>query len=162
MKKLLLAVIVLALSACASYSGRGLVPGSATVEDVQRTMGAPAMRWQDADGSVQLSYPRGPASPESFMVRIGPDGRLQSIRNVLEPDTVAKIKPGLTREEVLRLIGPPEPSWTMVFPARNELAWDWRYLENGQLAHFIVLLDNTTGIVRSSMTLVDPVVVVDR
>ena len=49
------------LAACASYSGSGLKPGEARLDEVEALMGPPAMRWQDADGSIRLAYPRGPA-----------------------------------------------------------------------------------------------------
>lgn len=51
----------LLLGACAASSGRGLVPGSAGLAEVIGIMGESAMRWQDADASVELAYPRGPA-----------------------------------------------------------------------------------------------------
>src|ERR1035441_5353156 len=102
----------LLLAACASYSGGGLKPGEARLEDVQALMGTPAMRWQDADGSVQLAYPRGPLGFDTFMVRLGPDGRLQSITNVLEQAGFARVRPGMTKDEVLRVLGPPDYSRT--------------------------------------------------
>ena len=55
------------MTACASYNGRGLLAGVATVRDVMAVMGEPALRWQDADGSQQLAYPRGPAGYHTYM-----------------------------------------------------------------------------------------------
>ena len=49
------------LLACASYSGGGLAPGAARLAEVEALIGPPALRWLEADGSVQLAYPRGPA-----------------------------------------------------------------------------------------------------
>ncbi len=144
----------LLLAACASYSGSGLVPGSARLADVQARMGPPAMRWQDADGSVQLAYPRGPLGLDTYMVRLGPDGRLQSIVNVLDEDSFAHLRAGMTKEEVLRLIGPPDHSRSVYFKARDELAWEWRFREvYGNAARFVVLFDASAGIVRSTLTL---------
>jgi hypothetical protein len=140
------------LAACASYSGSGLKPGEARLDDVQALMGAPAMRWQDADGSVQLAYPRGPVGYHTFMVKLGPDGRLQSIVNVLEPESFARIRPGLTKDEVLRVLGPPDYSLTVYFKARDELVWDWRFCPDSRApARFQVLFDNTSAKVRSTM-----------
>jgi len=154
MKRWLSFCIVALLSACASYSGSGLRPGSDTLETVLQVMGVPAMRWQDADGSMQLSYPRGPSSPDSFMVRIDKNGKLQSIRNVLVPEVIAQIRAGMSKEQVLRLIGPPDPSRTVYFKARDELAWDWRYDDQGDdLAYFTVLFDASSGTVRSTMVM---------
>jgi len=147
------------LSACASYSGSNLKPGEAGVEDVLREMGPPAMRWSDADGSIQLAYPRGPNGLHTFMARIGADGKLQTIRNVLEPETFARILPGMTKDQVLRLLGPSEPSKTAYFKARDELVWSWRYrMVPGDSAQFLVLFDATTGKVRSTMTQIEDLV----
>jgi len=140
------------LPACASYSGSGLKPGEARLEDVQSLMGPPAMRWQDADGSVQLAYPRGPVGYHTFMVQLGPDGRLQSITNVLEPSGFARIHTGMTKDAVLRAFGPPDYSRTVYFKARDELVWDWRFCSGlGAPSRFQVLFDNTSGRVRSTM-----------
>jgi hypothetical protein len=155
MKLWLALVSSILLSACASYSGSALKPGEARLEDVQALMGPPAMRWQDADGSVQLAYPRGPLGFHTFMVMIGPDGRLQSIANVLENRGFARIQAGLTKDEVLRVLGPPT-LLPVYFKERDELVWDWRYCSDlGAAAHFMVLFDNTSGRVRSAMSQVE-------
>jgi hypothetical protein len=146
----------LLLAACASYSGSGLKPGEARLDDVQALMGTPAMRWQDADGSVQLAYPRGPAGFDTFMVSLGSDGRLQSITSVLEPAGFARIRPGMTKDEVLRVLGPPDYSRTVYFKARDELVWDWRFRSAfAEPSRFLVLFDNTLGTVRSTMIQVE-------
>lgn len=156
MKASTFALSTLLLAGCASYGGSGLRPGEARLEDVQTLMGPPALRWQDADGSVQLAYPRGPLGFHTFMVMLGPDGRLQGIANVLEEDSFAHIRAGLTKEQVLRVLGPPDYSLSVYFKARDELVWDWRYCDVfGRPAHFFVLFDGTSATVRSSMTQVE-------
>lgn len=144
----------LLLAACASYSGSGLTPGEARLDKVQALMGQPALRWQDADGSVQLAYPRGPAALDTYMVRLAPDGRLQNIANVLDEQTFARIRAGMSKDEVLRLIGPPDHSRSAYFKARDELAWEWRFREiHGNPARFVVLFDASAGRVRGTMIL---------
>ena len=131
-----------------------LAPGEARLQQVQALMGPPASSWKDADGSVQLAYPRGPAGFDTYMVKLGSDGRLQSIANVLDEQTFARIRAGMTKNEVLRLIGPPDYSRSAYFRARDELAWEWRFREvYGNPAHFAVLFDATAGRVRSTMIL---------
>lgn len=145
-------LLTVVLAACASYSGAGLRPGEARLEDVQALMGQPAMRWQDADGSVQLAYPRGPVGFHTFMVKLGPDGRLQSIANVLDDAGFARISAGMTKEQVLRVLGPPDYSRTVYFKARDELVWDWRFCPyHRSAARFLVLFDGTAGTVRGTM-----------
>ncbi|MEF8713007.1 MAG: hypothetical protein V5B39_05440 [Accumulibacter sp.] len=149
----LLAVLgVSLLSACAGYRGWGLQPGVTTLPEVVATMGTPALRWKNADGSEQLAYPRGPAGTQTFMVFIAPDGRLQQIEAVLDMEHFARIEPGKSdQESVLRLIGPPAPQWTAYFKERDELVWEWQFCDAwNQLARFDVLFDATTGIVRTS------------
>jgi hypothetical protein len=140
------------LAACASYGGSGLKPGVARLEDVQAVMGPPAMRWQEPDGSVQLAYPRGPTGFHTFMVKLGADGHLQSIANVLEEQSFARIRAPMTKDEVLRVLGPPDYRRSVYFKARDELAWDWRFCQIfGYAAHYSVLFDGTSGAVRSTM-----------
>jgi hypothetical protein len=156
MKTGLTIFLALLLAACASYSGRGLKPGIDGLDDVVQLMGQPAMRWQNADGSLQLAYPRGPAGFHTYMVSIDANGKLQQIENVLDDTSFARIKPGMNKEDVLRLIGPPYPYWTVYFERRDELAWEWRYYNAwNEPARFNVLFDNTSGTVRKTMSLTE-------
>lgn len=151
---LLSVCIALTFPACAGYAGHGLQPGVARFTDVKATMGEPAMQWQDADGSLQLSYPRGPEGPHSFMAYLGPDGRLTRIENVLNERQFARIVPGVTTQaEVLRLLGPPTPQWTSYFTARDELVWEWLYCDYGnQNARLDVLFNGREGGVRATFS----------
>ncbi len=153
MKQLMAVLLALMLGACASYSGRGLQPDSSRLEDVLRVMGQPAMRWQDADGSLQLAYPRGPMGTHTFMVHVGADGKMRGIENVLAPKFFARVRPGMTKPQVLRLLGPSEVAWSVYFKARDELVWEWRYCDEwNELARFDVLFDGGKETVRSSMS----------
>ena len=148
----LFVLVATTLAACASYQGRGLQPGVATLPEVLAAMGEPAMRWQDTDGSLQLSYPRGPEGPYSFMVHLGADGRLKRIDNVLNDTYFARIVPGSDQAFVLRTLGPSTPQWAAYFKARDELVWEWLFCDGGgSLARFDVLFDGTTKQVRSTM-----------
>ena len=71
---------------------------------------------------------------------------------MLRPEVFARIQPGMTQEQVLRLIGPPQPHWTQYFKARDELVWEWLFCDNwNQEAFFDVLFDGTSKLVRSTM-----------
>ena len=141
------------LSACASYKGSHLQPGVSTLAEVIATMGEPAMRWKEADGSEQLAYPKGPSGTQTYMVFITPDKRLNRINAVLEMEVFAKIIPGQsTQADVLKLLGPPPSHWIYYYKARDELVWEWRFCDAYSLvAFFSVLYDGTTGLVRSTM-----------
>jgi hypothetical protein len=147
------ALFLLTLGACANYGGHGLTVGKSSVDDALRIMGTPAMEWTNPDGSRQLAFTRGPAGAHTYMLHIGSDGKLASMANVLAPPTFSRIQAGMSSDDVLRLLGPPQPAWTVYFERRNELAWEWRYCDDwNQFARFAVLFDGSTRIVRSSLT----------
>jgi len=155
-RALLLSSLLIA-TACASYGGSGLKPGEALLDEVYATMGPPAMRWQDPDGSLQLAYPRGPYGFDTFMLRVGPDRKLQHIENVLDVQHLAHVRPGMSKEDVLRILGPSDANCTIHFKARDELVWDWRYRAfTGEAMRMMVLFDATSGKVRSTMVHPEP------
>lgn len=142
------------LAGCAAYDGGGLAAGSATVADAERLMGAPAMRWHEADGGETLVYPRGPQGFHPFFVRTDAAGVVVSRENVLDTAHFARIQRGMTGDEVLRILGPSVPQWTAYFAARDELVWEWRYCDDwNQPARFNVLFDRTAGRVRSTLAM---------
>lgn len=156
MKLLMMMLAALLLAGCASYSGSGLKPGEASLEDVLRVMGQPAMRWQEPDGRLQLAYPRGPMGVHSYMAFIGADGRLQRIENVMDRSAFSRIRAGMGKEQVLRILGPSWPGWTVYFKARDELVWEWRYCDEwSELARFDVLFDAAKETVRSTLSLTE-------
>ena len=151
MKPIIALIIALLIAGCASHDGRGLKPGVSSLDDVIQLMGEPAMRWQEPDGSQRLAYPRGPAGFNTFMVTIGPDGRMISLHGVLNMKTFALIREGMTQEQVLRILGPSVAAWTIYFERRDELVWEWRYCDPwNEPARFNVLFDNTTKKVRTT------------
>lgn len=149
---LALICIVLSLSACAGFGGSDLRPGVSALSDVVASMGVPAMRWKDPDGREQLAYPRGPAATQTFMVFVGPDGRLERIEKVLDMEHFSRIQIGKSdMASVLRLLGPVPPQNVAYFRARDELVWSWLFCDSwSQQAFFDVLFDGTTGVVRST------------
>ncbi|OGT00701.1 MAG: hypothetical protein A3F73_03440 [Gallionellales bacterium RIFCSPLOWO2_12_FULL_59_22] len=156
MKSLPAIMATLLIASCATYSGSGLEPGVARLEDVTRVMGQPAMRWQNPDNSMQLAFPHGPFGLHTYMAYLAPDGRLQRIENVMEPKAFALIRPGMTEAEVLRTLGPSYPGWTSYYKARDELVWEWRYCDDwNKVERFHVLFDRTEGTVRSTMSLLE-------
>lgn len=151
------AVCLAGLSACSFHSVGSLKPGTSSVSDVPATFGPPAMRWVNADGSMQLAYPGGPEGFTTHMVFVAPDGVVERVEQVLDEAHFSRIESGKsTQEDVLRLLGPSFPAWTVYFEARDELVWEWRYCDAWwKAAKFDVLFDGTTGLVRSTYSLPD-------
>ena len=89
MKKL---VLLLLVAGCASFTGRGLVPGQSTVADVENTMGPAADKRPGANGETVYYYPRLPWGYESYAARIGADGRLVRIEQRLTEENIGRVK----------------------------------------------------------------------
>ena len=147
-----LVVLMLATGAtaagCASFDGRGLVPGQSSAAEVERVMGAPADKRQ-VGSETWLFYPRQPYGRVTYVARLGPDGRLVSLDQRLNDATVSKIVPNTTRaEEVRDLLGPP---YTAVQHPRMERdIWTWwmrHYGDPGVPVELVVQMSRD-GVVR--------------
>ncbi|WP_313952027.1 hypothetical protein [Accumulibacter sp.] len=147
----LLILGALLVSACAAYSGSKLKPGVSTRPEIFAAMGQPTMVWKNRDGSEQLAYPHGPFGTQTFMAYVGPDGRLQSIEKVLDVAHFARVHAGLSKDEVLRILGPSGPMWTQYYSRSNQLAWSWLFCNDWNVQEFFdVMFDATSGLVHST------------
>lgn len=136
---------------CACNGMANLQRGTSTATDVERAMGAPALQWHDADGTTHWAYTQGPEGFKTILVDFDSHGNLRRIENVLDAAHFATIEPGMTKEQVLHRLGPPQPEWTTYYRARDELVWEWRFCDAwNSAARFDVLFDATEGTVRSS------------
>jgi outer membrane protein assembly factor BamE (lipoprotein component of BamABCDE complex) len=107
MKTLLGLILAASVVACASIDGRSLAPGRDTAADVERVMGAPAEKRQ-VGAETWYYYPRQPFGRQTYVARVGQDGRLIAVEPRLNDETLAKIVPNATtREQVRDLLGPP-------------------------------------------------------
>jgi outer membrane protein assembly factor BamE (lipoprotein component of BamABCDE complex) len=151
MKTLALWIFVLAaMAGCASYDGRGLRPGVSTEAEVRQMMGEPAMQFPNPDGSRQLVYPRGPMGTQTFMVHVNGNGVVTEIEPVLNDEHFNRIQPGLTKDDILRMLGPPRE--TMRFSLSGNEAWDYLYVDTwGYRAIFSVTFD-PNGVVVSKFS----------
>lgn len=119
--------LLLALVACDPQRIAELEEGVSTEADVRARFGEPETVWDGAGGERILEYNRQPAGHKNYMIGIGPDGRMTSLRQVLHPGTFARVRPGMTAQEVRRMLG--KPMKKTPYALKNEIAWDWRYLE---------------------------------
>lgn len=149
-QNLLLFFLSLFLLGCASIEGSKLKTGQDGEAEIEKALGKPAMRWQAQDGSVQLAYPNREQG-RTLILKLGADGKLQSMQNNLEATRFALIHAGMTQEQVLLILGSPDPNLTIAFPQRNELTWGWIFHELGEPGYFFVSFDTTKGTVRSTM-----------
>jgi hypothetical protein len=100
-----------------------LRPGVSTAAEVVEKMGKPAMEWQEGADKV-WEYPFTPEGSRNYMLTIGPDGVLKAMEQVLTAENFARVRPGMTREQVRRLLG--KPASTIVLELKREEVWDWK------------------------------------
>ncbi|KVX62646.1 outer membrane protein assembly factor BamE [Burkholderia stagnalis] len=106
-----------------------LQPSVSTVEDVLRDAGKPEMVRQNEDGSQRFEYPRGPFGTSTYMLDFGPDGRLVSITQALTADNIAKVVPGMSKDDVRQLLG--KPTSVAQYALSHEEVWSWHWAEGG-------------------------------
>jgi outer membrane protein assembly factor BamE (lipoprotein component of BamABCDE complex) len=108
---------------------KGLTPGVSTLDQVRAQMGKPETERVFDDGSRRLEYPRGPQGLKTWMVDIGPNGRLVAITQALTAENFAKIRIGMSEDEVRRLLG--KPGQVAGYRLKKETVWSWKWLEGG-------------------------------
>jgi outer membrane protein assembly factor BamE (lipoprotein component of BamABCDE complex) len=131
-----------------------LAQGVSTEGDVRNAMGSPEMVRDSGAGEKVLEYPRGPNGVSTYMFDIGGDGKLRQWRQVLNEEYFRRVQPGMSMEEVRRLLGKPRS--TAQFRMRNEEVWDWLFQEGGTRRLFQVHFDITTKTVRMTTMADDP------
>jgi len=126
-----------------------LEKGISTEADVRTVMGQPDTVRDEADGTRTLEYPKGPEGTRTWMFTIDGSGKLRDYMQVLTEENFARIAPGMSKEEVRRMLG--RPRTIVPFPRKSEEVWDWRYLSGTSARLFNVHFDMTSGkVVRSS------------
>lgn len=143
------------LAACATVAPpSSLLPGTSMAE-VEARLGKPGAVVQAPGGVVVWQYPTGPVGQTTYMVDFGPDQRAKAAYQALTLQQFAKIRLGITREEVRLLLGPPAE--TMTFARMNELVWSYRYQASASENRiFNVHFDAQTGYVRTTSDQFDP------
>lgn len=154
-KRLAAGVVALAaLAGCDPQRIGELHEGVSTEADVRARFGQPEQVWDGPGGGRILEYNRQPSGHQNYMIAIGPDGKMASLRQVLTPATFAQVQPGMPMEQVRRMLG--KPMKKTPFALKNEVAWDWRYLEPpNQSMVFTVWFDPDWRVVRTT-TAPDP------
>lgn len=118
-------VIVAALLAGCATPDRDarLQPGVSSEANVLAIYGQPGRVWPEADGGRTLEYSTQPLGQHCYMVRIGANGRLVSVEDGLSPASRARIEPGMTPEQVNRILG--RERTRVFFRNSGEDVWDW-------------------------------------
>ena len=142
----LLAAVVAVVSSwglvgCDAQKADKLVEDVSTEADVKRLFGDPRTVTIAADGSKTMEYPRQPEGEANYVMQIGPDGKLKSLRQLLNADNFAKDKPGMDREAVRQILGPHARERR--FDLKRETLVEWRFREGQELKMFGVSFDDS-------------------
>ncbi|MDR5770607.1 MULTISPECIES: outer membrane protein assembly factor BamE [unclassified Caballeronia] len=108
---------------------KDLQPGVTTEAQIRSQMGDPEIERTFTDGSKRLEYPRGPAGTNTYFVDLDADGLFVSVTQVLTAANIAKVRPGMTQDEVRRLLG--KPTTVAEYRLKQERVWSWHWLEDG-------------------------------
>ena len=142
------------VSGCDQKRIAELEEGVATEADVRARFGEPAAVYNEDKGARTFEYPRQPEGQVNYMITIGADGKMSALRQVLKDATFVKVRPGMDKAQLRRLLG--RPAKTQLYELKQEEVWDWRYRhENNESRLFSVTLDKN-GAVLSTATAVDP------
>ena len=148
---LVLMCCVVLLGGCSNP--RSLVAGQSTIDDVRARAGKPTDTRVDRNGDQLWEYAGGPEGRETYLVRIGADGKVKVVTQLLTDDQLAKVVPGkTTKTEVRDLLGRP----TEEIEYRSGLAWSWRYLRNDVSPGYLVVRFNPDGTVYERIAIIDP------
>jgi len=123
-KASLLAAFALCLTSCAGYSPDDRMLGSSR-EQVIQVLGLPAAEKDAPDGKV-LMFPRGPYGKHTYFVYFNADDSMTRWTQVLHEKNFALIKPDMSRDQVVSLIGEAKDRFGL---ARDRgYVWNYRYV----------------------------------
>ncbi|MDR1853915.1 MAG: hypothetical protein LBR05_03305 [Azoarcus sp.] len=110
--------VVLALVGCATTT-----PNFTTQEEVLSKRGEPVARWANDDGSTTLEYSTQPDGTTCLMVQVDAEGKVLRQWDALTPQNLARVKLGMSKEEVSRILGAHRSE--RVLSDSKEEVWDW-------------------------------------
>ena len=143
------AMALFAFVGCDQRRIEKLEAGVSTEADVRREFGAPAAVFDEPGGGRTLDYPRQPEGLTNYLVTIGADGRMSSLRQVLQPASFARVAPGMDREEVRRLLG--KPGKVQRYALKRQEEWTWRWADGPTAKEFGVVFDDGGRVVSSAV-----------
>ena len=120
-----LAVVAGLLAGCDAQRVAKLEEGVSTEVEVRKEFGEPVTIITEADGSRVFEYPRQPEGWTNYLITIGADGKMSSLRQLLNDDNFARVQPGMDKLQVRKLLG--RHAKATPYALKNEEHWDWRY-----------------------------------
>lgn len=150
----LLASLV-ALFGCDAKRIAKLEEGVSTEADVRKQFGDPVDVVTAADGSRTLEYPRQPEGWTNYFITIGADGKMSALRQVLSEPYFAKVKAGMDKAEIAKLLGRPAKKQSYAMK-KDEEVWEWRYQAGGTANKVFNVTFDAAGKVIAAASADDP------
>lgn len=144
------ALAALWLAGCEPQRADALVEDVSTEADVKRLFGEPRTVTVAADGTRTLEYPRQPEGYANYVMVIGANGKLASLRQLLNPDNFAKVQPGMDSDAVHKLLGPHARERR--FELKQETLVEWRFRDGQDNRVFGVTFDSAGRVTQTSIT----------
>ncbi|HRD35164.1 MAG TPA: hypothetical protein PLR02_13020 [Rhodocyclaceae bacterium] len=108
------------LTGCAAFAPpRPLVDEA----DVRATRGEPTAIWDNPDGTRTFEYSTQPFGVTAWMFTLDPGGQVIEQLDALSAVSRARVRPGLTVDEVRRMLGRERS--IQRFSLSREEVWDW-------------------------------------
>lgn len=119
----LLAATLALLGACAAMQVPLPATGQSEAEVIGR-MGPPTGRYTLPAGGQRLEYATGPYGRTTWMVDLDGAGKVTGSFQALTEANFLKVRDGMARDEVLRMLGRPADR---AGEYMNRQTWSWRY-----------------------------------
>ncbi|PKO60099.1 MAG: hypothetical protein CVU25_00635 [Betaproteobacteria bacterium HGW-Betaproteobacteria-19] len=122
----LLLIGMVFLAGCAAFEP----PRPFTTEaEALAARGEPSRRWQNDDTTTTLEYATQPYGHSCLMIQVDPGGIVLRQWDALSDDNLARVRKGMSPDEVSRLLGQHRSEQT--FPLSGETVWDWNIRNYG-------------------------------
>lgn len=118
------AVLAAVLPACDAINLPEIKPGITKQAEVRQRMGEPGfVHWND-DGTATWEYTRQPNGMHCWMISFDHAETVSRLEQVLTPANFAKVRDGMSKDDVRRLLGAPASKVT--YRNLHEEVWEWR------------------------------------
>jgi len=147
-------VLLLSIAALAGCVGpRAMVPGQSTIVEMRARVGTPTDIRFDRNGDELWEYATGPMGYETYLVRIGTDGKVKEVTQILTEDQMMKLVPGtMTKADARNLLGRPSDQ---TFTASGTV-WSWRFMKFGVQPGYLTVRFNPDNTVMDRIVILDP------
>ena len=144
--------VLLAIAALAGCASPGsFAPGSSIV-NVRARAGTPTDIRFDRNGDELWEYAQGPEGTETYLVRVGADGKVKQVAQILTDDQLMKIVPGtMTKADARNLLGRPSDQ---TFTGAGTV-WSWRFKRDGVQPGYLTVRFNPDNTVMERIAIID-------